>query len=297
MALKNYRLYAPSTVIQVDDRNPWTSWENHLARTQRQRGGVDIVAAVGTPVIAPTDGVWNHQPNNGGAGNSGEFAHDANPGWRDVFSHLTSYVGKSGKWFRQGEVIAYSGNTGGVTQHLHRHLLTPKGVRVNPWDYFTPINANPVASRPTPTLTPEQIEEAELMAAKEDIINALKDHINSRFNDLAAVVTREGTDSRVFFNEASGIYAVGGLGYWWELGSDINKESIPATWQARKKFGEDTLESFYRKRGLAQRETHSCASDEWDFIRMLCLNNPATPEAKKLQEIENRLIALDEKIK
>lgn len=60
MALNNYILNGPTKVIDDDDVNPWTSWQNHLDRTYQQRGGVDLYAPVGTPVYAPTPGrmVW-----------------------------------------------------------------------------------------------------------------------------------------------------------------------------------------------------------------------------------------------
>lgn len=146
MTLNNYRLAEPSTVIELDSRDPYVSWQHHLQRTARDpggpRGGIDIVAPIGTPIIARTAGVMRHKPNNGGAGNSSEFEHDANPGWRDVFSHLASYVGKSGQHFAAGEVVGYTGNTGGVAPHLHWHLLDPNGVRRNPWDYFSATTGN-----------------------------------------------------------------------------------------------------------------------------------------------------------
>lgn len=137
MTLENYILNGPSVVIEDDAQDPWVSWQHHLDRTGGLRGGVDLVAAVGTPVLAPAAGILAHVPNDGSAGNSCRFYHDANAGWKDVFSHLDSYVGKSGQWFPQGALIAYSGDTGGVTEHLHRHLLDPGNVRRNPWDYFS----------------------------------------------------------------------------------------------------------------------------------------------------------------
>ncbi|WBU37619.1 M23 family metallopeptidase [Homoserinibacter sp. YIM 151385] len=144
MSLINYFLAEPSTVIALDDRDPRVSWQHHLDRTRRDpggpRGGIDIVAPIGTPVYARTDGTMRHKPKNGSAGNSCEFEHTANPGWRDVFSHLSAYVGKSGRKFAAGEIVGYTGNTGGVAPHLHWHLLDPKGVRRNPWDYFSPAS-------------------------------------------------------------------------------------------------------------------------------------------------------------
>lgn len=131
--LTGYVINGPSTVILDDDRDPFVSWQHHLDRTGR--GGVDCVAEVGTPVLAPCDGYVDRRPNNGTAGNSMEFFHDANPGWRTVFSHLDSYVGEDYQHFKQGEVIAYSGDSGGVDAHLHRHLLDPNDNRQNEWDW------------------------------------------------------------------------------------------------------------------------------------------------------------------
>lgn len=153
MPLKNYILNGPSVVILDDDRDPHVSWRNHLARTQGLRGGVDLVAKVGTPIYAPTDGVMDWRKNDGSAGNSCRFVHDDNKGWKDVFSHLSWYVGKDMQHFNQGELIAYSGNSGGVTQHLHRHLLDPNDVRQNPWDHFTPTSA-PAGGTATLLATP-----------------------------------------------------------------------------------------------------------------------------------------------
>jgi GH25 family lysozyme M1 (1,4-beta-N-acetylmuramidase) len=134
MALNNYILNGPSTVILDDNRDPYVSWQHHLDRTGR--GGVDLVAQTVQPVLAPTPGWVRRRPNNGSAGNSMWFEHELNPGWGDVFSHLSSYVGGEGQYFAQGQVIAYTGSTGGVSPHLHRHL-EKGGARYNPWDYFS----------------------------------------------------------------------------------------------------------------------------------------------------------------
>jgi hypothetical protein len=147
MPLNSYFNHSPSKVIDDDRRDPHVSWEHHLVRTKNDpggpRGGVDIVAEIGTPVLAPTDGVMHHVPDDGGAGNSCRFRHDANPGWADVFSHLSRYAGFDGQHFREGEVVAFTGDTGGVPKHLHRHLLDPDGVRRNPWDQFSVPTAQP----------------------------------------------------------------------------------------------------------------------------------------------------------
>jgi murein DD-endopeptidase MepM/ murein hydrolase activator NlpD len=158
MALNNYILNGPSTVILYDRRDPFVSWQRHLDTTGGRRGGVDLVAPIGTPVRAATPGKWFHLPNNGTAGNSGVFRHDLNHGWHDVFSHLSRYVGADGQHFDQGDIIGYTGNTGGVDKHLHRHLLDPRGVRQNPWRYFSETSGTAGGSStpisiPSPTPT------------------------------------------------------------------------------------------------------------------------------------------------
>lgn len=135
MPLHHYQLFEPAMVIEDDARDWQVSWANHLARSGR--GGVDLVAPSGTPVRAPTPGRLVHRPGDGSAGNSCRFEHELNPGWQDVFSHLSGYVGASGRRFEQGEVIAYTGGSGGVEPHLHRHLLDPAGNRRNPIEYFS----------------------------------------------------------------------------------------------------------------------------------------------------------------
>jgi hypothetical protein len=143
-------------VILADNRDPYVSWQNHLARTSGLRGGVDIVAAVGTPIYARTAGVMLHVPDDGSAGNSCRFHHDSNPGWYDVFSHLSRYVGASGQHFNAGDIVAYSGNSGNVDQHLHWHLVDPSGARRNPWDYFS--GSSTASGGATPVVIPEEDE-------------------------------------------------------------------------------------------------------------------------------------------
>lgn len=154
MALKNYTLRAPSVVILADQRDPYVSWRNHLARTSGLRGGVDLTAAVGRPIYARTAGTMVPIPADGSAGNSSRFYHRDNPGWKDVFSHLLTYGtpknprGLSGVFYEAGEIIAYTGDSGGVAPHLHWHLLDPGNVRRNPWDYFS--SSSPAGGDTTP---------------------------------------------------------------------------------------------------------------------------------------------------
>lgn len=143
MPLNNYRLRTPDRVISDDANDPYVSWANHLARTSGLRGGVDLIAAVGTPIYARTAGRMIQIPDDGSAGNSCRFYHRDNVGWKDVFSHLSSYRtpknpnGLNAFDYEAGDIVAYSGNSGNVVQHLHWHLLDVDGIRRNPWDYFS----------------------------------------------------------------------------------------------------------------------------------------------------------------
>ena len=159
MALTEYIFNGPRTVILADGRDPKLSWTHHVERSGR--GGVDLVAEIGTPVHAPTAGTMNRRPADGGAGNSCRFAHDANPGWADVFSRLSRYAGADGQHYEQGEVIAFTGDAGGVIKHRHRHLLDPNGVRQNPWDHFTAIV--PVLNRIMPTVSRKRRRKMDLV--------------------------------------------------------------------------------------------------------------------------------------
>lgn len=123
-------------VILVDDRDPWVSWANHVARGSA--GGVDVVAPVGTPIYAPADCVLANTEWNGTGGHT--ITMSFNDGWRDQMMHLSKFVAPGFK--RKGELVGYSGATAsgktyGVAPHVHWHRIDPAGVRRNPWDYFT----------------------------------------------------------------------------------------------------------------------------------------------------------------
>lgn len=139
MALTDFSIQEPSTVILDDDRDPDVSWANHERRYpgQTNRGGVDVVARVGTPVRAWADGTVEHVYNDGSAGNVARLRLANDPGWILDYKHLSGFVPLLNGWASKGTIIGYSGNSGGVTQHLHLNLVDPSGVRRNPWHYVS----------------------------------------------------------------------------------------------------------------------------------------------------------------
>lgn len=96
----------------------------------RSHGGVDMMAAVGLPVLAPVSGVVTHGSDTLGGlhfqltGDDGRYYYGA---------HLSGY-GQGGR-VSAGTVIGYNGETGNaVGAHLHFEIHVG-GVQVNPYPY------------------------------------------------------------------------------------------------------------------------------------------------------------------
>lgn len=132
-------------VIEEDERNPDTSFANHRRRKPQSLGGVDCVAAYGTPIYAPDDCVIRNIPDNGSGGNTVQMTFG--DGWIDQMMHLSEFVAPGEK--RKRELIGYSGDSGDVEPHVHWHRI---GVwrfdewgstnRYNPFHYFTSDTAS-----------------------------------------------------------------------------------------------------------------------------------------------------------
>jgi murein DD-endopeptidase MepM/ murein hydrolase activator NlpD len=97
--------------------------------------GVDISAAMGTPVHAAADGVVSHA----------EYARqygrlviiDHGNGMRTWYAHLSRFEVIPGQEIRRGEIVGYSGASGRVTSpHLHFEIRMG-GSPVNPYPYLT----------------------------------------------------------------------------------------------------------------------------------------------------------------
>ncbi|WP_170921026.1 M23 family metallopeptidase [Enhydrobacter aerosaccus] len=82
--------------------------------------GVDLVAAVGTPVYAAGDGIVIGAEPKGRYGNWIEIDHAGK--LATVYGHLSAFAAgiKAGSEVKQGDLIGYTGNTGRTTgPHLH----------------------------------------------------------------------------------------------------------------------------------------------------------------------------------
>jgi murein DD-endopeptidase MepM/ murein hydrolase activator NlpD len=122
-----------------------------LLRDGRRHKGVDFKAPVGSPVVAPFDGVverrnWHFSAN----GNCLDLR-DAASGRHAIFLHL-DVVPKDmaiGRKVRKGEVVASSGNSGhSFAPHLHYQLEDATGTVLDPFAVLkTERRAIPAAER------------------------------------------------------------------------------------------------------------------------------------------------------
>lgn len=96
----------------------------------RMHQGTDFGVGVGTPVLAAADGVVVETRRWAGYGNWVRVRHSG--GWETGYAHLSRFAVKPGTAVSQGQVIAYSGNTGLSTgPHLHYEVWF-NGNRINP---------------------------------------------------------------------------------------------------------------------------------------------------------------------
>ncbi|MGE6566998.1 peptidoglycan DD-metalloendopeptidase family protein [Shewanella vesiculosa] len=88
----------------------------------RPHNGTDFATPIGTPVVAPGDGVVTLVTKHPFAGNYVVIQHDNKVSTR--YLHLSKFLVKKGQRVTRGQVIALSGNTGASTgPHLHYEFI------------------------------------------------------------------------------------------------------------------------------------------------------------------------------
>lgn len=98
----------------------------------RMHKGVDFAVPVGTPVMAAGNGVIKFEGQERGYGNFLLIRHNSE--YSTAYAHLSRFVRglHDGSRVHQGEIVAYSGNTGLTTgPHLHYEIRVD-GKQVNP---------------------------------------------------------------------------------------------------------------------------------------------------------------------
>jgi len=94
--------------------------------------GVDFAASIGTPILAAGNGIVEFKGHKGGYGNYIKIRH--NNVYATAYAHISKFAPsvKIGSKVKQGQVIAYVGNTG-VTTGAHLHYEVHKhGTQINP---------------------------------------------------------------------------------------------------------------------------------------------------------------------
>ena len=106
-----------------------------IYKVRKMHTGTDFSLVTGTPVYATGDGVVRFTRTSfGGYGKQIEINHGF--GYRTKYAHLSEFLVKPGQKVKRGQIIAYSGNTGGSTApHLHYEVIKD-GKAVNPVNYF-----------------------------------------------------------------------------------------------------------------------------------------------------------------
>jgi murein DD-endopeptidase MepM/ murein hydrolase activator NlpD len=96
--------------------------------------GLDLVAMIGTPVVAPADGIVIRARRESGYGNAVYISHGN--GLTTRYGHLRDYTVRPGQKVLRGERIGHVGNTGrSLGYHLHYEVLV-QGTKVDPMNYI-----------------------------------------------------------------------------------------------------------------------------------------------------------------
>lgn len=110
---------------------------NPVSGRREFHDGIDIAVPIGTPVVAPRGGDVLAVGYSASFGRFVRLLHDDD--YISFFAHLNSIDVSTGDRVKQGDHIAYSGNTGWSTgPHLHFGLFRA-GQFVDPLAYINPI--------------------------------------------------------------------------------------------------------------------------------------------------------------
>lgn len=151
---------------------------NKLASTFHQ--GVDIGVPVGTPVYAPMDGVATIEPFSVKGGNVLAIKHNAN--LTTKYLHLSNYNVASGQSVKQGDIVAYSGQTGNVTgPHLH-WIVIYNGKKVDPLSFLedpVPVGDSTIShQQDEPNIVSNKKEYTDFITINDQYITTLQQFVD-----------------------------------------------------------------------------------------------------------------------
>jgi peptidoglycan LD-endopeptidase LytH len=129
----------PGLIVPVAgiDRSELTRQFDEQRSGGRSHQAIDILAPLGTPVLAANDGQVERMTHNR-LGGITIYQRDPARGFVYYYAHLQRYAGglQEGDFVRRGEVIGYVGTTGNAppgTPHLHFAILR-EGEPIDPYD-------------------------------------------------------------------------------------------------------------------------------------------------------------------
>jgi murein DD-endopeptidase MepM/ murein hydrolase activator NlpD len=129
--LENFLLKTPVNYTRIS--SPFTQKRWHpILHKYRAHLGIDYAASVGTPVYSAGSGRITFAGVKGGYGNVIEIAHDGS--YKTLYAHLKGFAKgiRGGQKIKQGQTIAYVGNTGlSSGPHLHFGLYR-NSIAINP---------------------------------------------------------------------------------------------------------------------------------------------------------------------
>jgi len=106
-----------------------------IYKVRKMHYGTDFSLPTGSPVYATGDGVVEYVKTKfSGYGKHIQIKHGF--GYQTLYAHMSEFIVKPGQKVKRGQIIGYSGNTGGSTApHLHYEVIKD-GKKVNPVNYF-----------------------------------------------------------------------------------------------------------------------------------------------------------------
>ena len=128
--------YKGDFIIRSDGRGDGTFASPRSGK--RVHKGIDLLAALGTPVVAARSGKVIASRSNNGMGKYVVISHSGNI--VTIYGHLQQIYAKEGDFVRQGAVIGSVGKTGnarykGIQPHLHFELRK-NGIPQDPLGYL-----------------------------------------------------------------------------------------------------------------------------------------------------------------